>query len=441
MKRALINGFSKLSPEEKINYTSGLTKNPEAFKQVLKNHFHPQPEIQKRYGEFAENTISNYFLPFNIAPNFLINGVVYHVPMVIEESSVVAAASAAAGFWAKHGGFKTEVVGVEKLGHVYFKWIGSNKPLLENLFQSSKAQLIEKLAPITKRMEMRGGGIRKISLIDKSNELPGIYQLAVSFDTADAMGANFINTVLEKLALEWKDLVENISGFKGENASCEIIMSILSNHTPGCRVKASVSAPVSIFDGFHENYTGREYTEKFKLAIDIAQIDPYRAATHNKGIFNGIDAVVLATGNDFRAIEAAGHTYAAENGKYKSLSQCQIIDDIFVYTLEVPIAVGTVGGMTNLHPLATYALEILGNPSAQELMSVIACAGLANNFSAVKALTTKGIQQGHMRMHLGNILTTLDATFEESAYIKNRIEGSNISYNEVKELLRKFRNG
>jgi hydroxymethylglutaryl-CoA reductase len=176
-------------------------------------------------------------------------------------------------------------------------------------------------------------------------------------------------------------------------------MSILSNHTPDCRVECTVECNIDELTGIRDVQNCPDFAERFALAVRIAEIDPYRAVTHNKGVYNGIGAVILATANDFRAVEAAGHAYASITGQYKSLTGISLENKIFRYSLEVPMAVGTIGGLTRSHPLAAASLEILGNPCAGELMQIAASAGLANNFAALKALVTTGIQAGHMPLH------------------------------------------
>jgi hydroxymethylglutaryl-CoA reductase len=196
-----------------------------------------------------------------------------------------------------------------------------------------------------------------------------------------------------------------------------------------------VSCPVEDF--FDENPA--YYAEKFVQAVRIAQVEPYRAVTHNKGIMNGIDAVVLATGNDFRAIAAGAHAYAAKSGKYRSLTDARIENGVFYFWIEIPLALGTVGGLTKLHPLAKLSLEILGQPSARELMQIVAVAGLAQNFAALKALTTTGIQQGHMKMHLMNILNQLEANVSEKNVLSLQFQQKTVSYNEVAKALHTLR--
>jgi hydroxymethylglutaryl-CoA reductase len=212
-------------------------------------------------------------------------------------------------------------------------------------------------------------------------------------------------------------------------------MAILSNYTPESLVHCFVEDEIAAFKTLGTDLTPVEFAARFEKAVDIAGHDPYRAVTHNKGIFNGMDAVTVATGNDFRAVEACGHAYASRKGVYRSLSRVELQGDRFRFSLEVPLAVGTAGGLTGSHPVAAAALEILGNPSARELMQIIAAAGLATNFSAVRALITTGIQDGHMRMHMGNILRQLKATDGEAVNVRAHFEKRSISYAEVASYL------
>ena len=288
---------------------------------------------------------------------------------------------------------------------------------------------------MTEKMRKRGGGILGMRLIDYSAQIPDYYQIRVEFGTGDAMGANFINSALEQFGHSLQDFFAEQKDLPEELRKVEIIMTILSNNTPDCRVKVWVECPVKELDGIDEHLSGAEYAKKFKKAIDIAHIDTDRATTHNKGIYNGIDAVVIATGNDFRAVEAAGHTFASRNGHYESLSSATIENGIFHFELEVPMALGTIGGLTSLHPLAKKTLELLGNPTAPELMMIAATMGLANNFSAVRSLTTKGIQAGHMKMHLNNILNQLNATEEEKKQAREYFKDKTVSYAGVEQFL------
>jgi len=216
------------------------------------------------------------------------------------------------------------------------------------------------------------------------------------------------------------------------------VMSILSNYVPNCTVRAEVSCPVNELR-LSAELTPQQTAEKILQAIKIAQIEPYRAVTHNKGIMNGIDAVVLATGNDFRAVEAGIHAYACRNGQYSSLTYAEIDNGIFRFWIEIPLALGTVGGLTNLHPLVKLNMEILQNPSAEELMQIIAVAGLAQNFAAVSSLVTTGIQKGHMKMHLLNILNQLGANDMEKATLVEHFKTNPVTHHGVELQLNNLR--
>ena len=439
MKKS-ISGFSKMSKRKKLRWiVENFFKDPENVMRELMSFWHENEEQQRVIDGFSENTVSNYYLPFGVAPNFVINGKTYCVPMVIEESSVVAAASSAAKFWMERGGFKAEVIATKKVGQVHFSWKGDVKKL-QSVFPELESQLREDVSHITHNMENRGGGILDMSIIDMTHLEKDYYQLKVNFETCDSMGANFINSVLEEFGRTMQRFANNQSTFSESEKEIIIIMAILSNYTPECLVRASVECKVEELGNIGK-MSAEIFAEKFCKAIRIAHIDPHRATTHNKGIFNGIDAVVLATANDFRAIEACGHTYAAKDGQYRSLSYCSVENGIFKFWLDLPIALGTVGGLTKLHPIARRSLELLGDPSAKELMGIIAATGLAQNFAAVKSLTTTGIQQGHMKMHLMNILNHLGATEKEVketvAYFKDKA----VSFSAVRDFINLLRKG
>lgn len=434
MDSKTINGFSKLDKSGKIQWiVDNFFEGSADAKCDFMSFWLTNESDQKILDGFSENTITNFPMPFGIAPNFLINGKTYAIPMVIEESSVVAAASSAAKFWLSRGGFKTEVLGTKKIGQLHFIWNGEFSKL-ETLTEKFKIYLSEYIQPITRNMELRGGGIVNLYFKDFNDQLPGVRQLIIEVETADSMGANFINSVLEKASdiLE-KFIIEEPTFCDAEKDYIKI-MAILSNYTPECLVRATVSCKIEDLGDF-EAHTAQELAEKFYTAIKIAKIDPYRATTHNKGIYNGVDSVVLATGNDFRAIEACGHTYAARDGQYRSLSDCSLEGGIFKFWLDIPLAVGTIGGLTNLHPIAKISLELLGNPKSTELMEIIAATGLAQNFAAVRSLVTTGIQKGHMKMHLMNILNHLKATEAEMMNANQYFEDKVISFSEVRNYI------
>ncbi len=416
-----IKGFSKLSKEAKLQWlTTNNFEDSEEAQKVFRTYWHEDGDLQKKHDEFIENTMTNYFMPYGVAPNFEINGKLHTIPMAIEESSVVAAASKSASYWKERGGFKVEVISTEKIGHVHFMYEGDATPLFDNIHLLEE-QLRAVTAELTANMESRGGGITSITLVDKRPQLAHYFQLEVCFETCDSMGANFINSNLEVMASSLEQFAKD--HVQLEANKLEVVMRILSNYTPHCIVKASVSCPIAQLES--EGISAAEFARKFKRAIDIANVEPYRATTHNKGIMNGIDAVVIATGNDFRAVEAACHTYASRSGKYKSLTHCTIDNDVFTFWIEIPLALGVVGGLTKLHPLVVKSLEMLGKPDARELMGIVAVSGLAQNFAALRALVTTGIQKGHMKMHLMNILTQLEATLEEkqeiAAFFKDKV--------------------
>jgi hydroxymethylglutaryl-CoA reductase len=433
-----IKGFSKLSKEEKINWiTNAYFLNPTEAKESLTKYWNSDENLQKLHDEFIENTLTNFYLPYAVAPNFIINGKSYTIPMAIEESSVVAAASKAAKFWGDRGGFKTTIINTEKIGQVHFLFNGSFEKLTA-FFNQIKPHFFSDTHEITKNMQKRGGGILDIELRDKTSEIANYFQLHATFNTKDSMGANFINTCLEQFAKTLETQANDFDGFSPEEKNVQIIMSILSNYVPNCVVRAEVSCPV---EQLSESTTidSNEFAQKFATAVKIAEIEPYRAVTHNKGIMNGIDAVVLATGNDFRAVEAGIHAYASKTGHYSSLSHVKIENGIFTFWMDVPLALGTVGGLTSLHPLVKFSMELLQKPSAEELMQIVAAAGLAQNFAALRSLTTTGIQQGHMKMHLMNILNQHQATKEEKNKVLDYFKDTNVSHSLVIDYLEKIR--
>ncbi|WP_438963638.1 hydroxymethylglutaryl-CoA reductase, degradative [Winogradskyella sp.] len=433
-----IAGFSKLSKTEKIEWLlNTYFTNIEASRDLIKQYWNTNKKLQKLHDEFIENTITNYYLPLGIAPNFSINDSLYAIPMAIEESSVVAAASKSAKFWLERGGFKTKVISTVKIGQVHFIYNGDFDKL-SSFFDSVKPKLIESTKDITKNMERRGGGILDIELRNKTTDIDNYYQLHATFETLDAMGANFINSCLEQFASTLKDEALIYDDFSEEEKSIDIVMSILSNYVPNCLVRAEVSCAID--DLKSKDIPNPEiFVSKFKQAVNIAEVEPYRAVTHNKGIMNGIDAVILATGNDFRAVEAGVHAYATREGKYSSLTHCTIDDGVFKFWLEIPLALGTVGGLTSLHPLVKFSLQMLKNPTAKELMQIVAVAGLAQNFAAVKSLTTTGIQQGHMKMHLMNILNQFEATSEEKTNLIEHFKTNTVTHSAVVEAIENLR--
>lgn len=429
-----IQGFSKLGREDQVKLVSSFTDDPVSIIHELNAHLSQDTDRQKMYMECSENSVSNFFLPYSIAPNFLINNRYYFVPMVTEESSVVAAAASAAKFWSERGGFTTRISAMQKPGHIHFLWKGSSEKI---------ASFIRELTPgfyqvtsyLTRRMNLRGGGIQEINLREMTDKMEGYYQLEVIFDTADSMGANFINSCLEQMA----DFLHQQVQLAGLTGHLDIIMSVLSNYSPGCTVECT--ATCSIDEMAHTQYDlgGAEFCRKFETAVKMSKHDVYRAVTHNKGIYNGVDAVVIATGNDFRAVEADGHAYAARDGRYRGLTDVEVTKDSFNCRLEIPLTLGTVGGLTGLHPLAAVSMKLLGNPHASDLMSVVASAGMACNFSAIRALITGGIQKGHMKLHLSNVLNQFHASNIEKLAAMDYFNKRAVSFSAVEDFLNNLR--
>lgn len=427
-----VAGFSKLSKKEKINWIAKeFFSNPDEAHNIIRNYWNSDEKLQQLHDEFIENTITNFYIPLGVAPNFLINGKYKTIPMAIEESSVVAAASKSAKYWATRGGFKATVIDTEKIGQVHFTFKGDAEKLTA-FFNKIKPKFLSETQSITKNMQQRGGGILDIHLKDKRDLLDNYFQLHATFETKDSMGANFINSCLEQFATTLKEEAQN------NGLDVQVIMSILSNYVPNCIVRAEVSCPVEDLTEKHIP-NPQIFAERFVQAVQIAEVEPFRAVTHNKGIMNGVDAVVLATGNDFRAVEAGVHAYASKNGQYASLSHAKIENGIFTFWLEIPLALGTVGGLTSLHPLVKLCLEMLEKPSAKELMEIVAVAGLAQNFAALRSLTTTGIQEGHMKMHLNNIINQFEATDEERHLIQKHFKKNTVSHSAVVEFIENLR--
>jgi hydroxymethylglutaryl-CoA reductase len=437
MDDSIIQGFSKYNKPERIDAL--LQKygfNPDLAERLISFEANSE-STQKIIDDLSENPISNFHLPFSIAPNFVVNDKNLFFPLVSEESSVAAALGNAAGFWAKRGGFHAEVLGTQKNGQVHFCWNG-NPGYLQSLFPEIRSKLLAESAFLTSKMEERSGGISGIELKSLPHILPNYYQLNASFETCDAMGANFINSCLEQFGKSLQDYFQTSEKVSKGQHECEIIMAILSNFTPESRVRSWVECPVTdLIDGKTEAEC-IQFARKFEQAIRISQADVSRAVTHNKGIFNGIDAMAVATGNDFRAIEVCGHAFASRNGRYSGLTDVQIQDGRFRFGIELALAVGVVGGVTAVHPLAKLAMQILDNPSAKELMMYLAVAGLASNFGAVKALVSVGIQQGHMKMHLSNILNQLNIPEDRRKEVQQYFQHKTVSFSAVEEYWKSF---
>ena len=418
---ARLPGFAKLSPTERIEalLKEGLLTWDEA--QILKEQKGLPLSIAD---QLTENVLSTFDLPFSLAPYFLINGRDYVLPMVTEEPSVVAAASFAAKLIQRSGGFTTQVHQRQMIGEIALSDVEdvevASKRILED--KETLLQLANEAYP---SIVKRGGGARDLWLEHKGDFL--IVYLAV--DPKEAMGANMLNTMLEALT----DRIQKLSGG-------QVLMAILSN----LATRSLVSARCAIdFKALSRNpEEAIEIAYRMELASQLAQVDPYRAATHNKGIFNGIDALVLATGNDWRAIEAGAHAYAAQGGPYKGLSQwkSQPEEKKLYGEITLPMPVATKGGSIGLNPTVQVSHRLLGEPSAIELAGIIASLGLAQNFAALKALVTTGIQAGHMKLQARSLALLAGAKEEEVPLLVSQLlENKPFNIEKAQTLLQELR--
>lgn len=418
---ARLPGFAKLSPTERIEalLKEGLLTWDEA--QILKEQKGLPLSIAD---QLTENVLSTFDLPFSLAPYFLINGRDYVLPMVTEEPSVVAAASFAAKLIQRSGGFTTQVHQRQMIGEIALTDVKdvemASKRILED--KETLLQLANEAYP---SIVKRGGGARDLWVENKGNFL--IVYLAV--DPKEAMGANMLNTMLEALT----DRIQELSGGQA-------LMAILSN----LATRSLVSARCAIdFKALSRNpEEAVEIAHRMELASQLAQVDPYRASTHNKGIFNGIDALVLATGNDWRAIEAGGHAYAAQSGRYKGLSQwkSQPEEKKLYGEITLPMPVATKGGSIGLNPTVQVSHRLLGEPSAIELAGIIASLGLAQNFAALKALVTTGIQAGHMKLQARSLALLAGAKEEEvPRLVSQLLENKPFNLEKAQTLLQELR--
>ncbi len=345
-----------------------------------------------------ENAIGIYALPLGIATNFTINGKDYLIPMVVEEPSVVAAVSNAARLFRDGGGFQTSSDEPVMIGQIQVLEL-KDLEAATAIILANKAMLMAEADKIGGSIVKYGGGARDIEVrAFKDTPVGAMLVIHLLYDTRDAMGANAINTAVEHLA-------PHIEGLTGGRVN----LRILSNLSDKRKATAIGMIPAELLAS--ESISGKEAVDAIVEAGVFAEVDPYRATTHNKGIMNGIDAVIIATGNDWRAIEAGAHAYAARNGQYASMSKWWKDEDGNLRgSLELPMALGTVGGATRVHPAAGIALKILGTRSARELAEIALAVGLAQNLAAIKALATDGIQRGHMRMHARQLAVAAGAS-------------------------------
>ena len=381
IKSSRLSGFYKLSIQERQQLLADLADlTPEDMQALAGGLTAGDADV------LVENAVGIYALPFAIAPNFIIDGEELFMPLVIEEPSVVAAMANAAKIVRAGGGFNTGSTRPVMIGQIQLLDVPYLDAAIVRI-ESLKAELLAKLDHLHPTIRKLGGGPLDLQ-VRKLEDTPAGPMLIVHLlmDTRDAMGANAINTAAETLAPELEAITEGRS-----------LLRILSNLSDQRRAWAGCRIPVGALET--PEIPGEEVARGIFEANAFALADPYRAATHNKGIFNGIDAVALATGQDWRAIEAGGHAWAARDGQYRALTDRQVEDNHLLGYLEMPLAVGTVGGLTKYHPAARLALTLLGQPDARRLSQIMVAAGLAQNLAALRALVTEGIQRGHMALH------------------------------------------
>jgi hydroxymethylglutaryl-CoA reductase len=416
-KTSKISGFYKLPVEERIKIVKGFSNLSDEDAGVFSSCL--DMDIAER---MIENVLGTFELPLGIAVNFKVNGKEYLVPMATEESSVVAAASNAAKIARIKGGFKTECSDPLMIGQIQLLHIDDIAGAAENILKKKK-EILTLANEQDKILVKFGGGAKDIEVRILDSPIGKMIVVHLIVDVRDAMGANAVNTMCEALA----PMLEEITGGK-------VRLRILSNLADKRIIKAT-----AIFD--KEKMGGESVVDAFLESYNLAAIDPYRAATHNKGIMNGIDSLIIATGNDFRAIEAGAHAYASRSGQYTSLSSYyKNKDGDLVGELELPMAIGIIGGAGNIHPKAILCKKILGIKTAKELAEVVASLGLAQNFAAVFALSTVGIQKGHMSLHAKNIAVMAGAKGEEIEKVANKmIKEGKIKLDRAEEILKEIR--
>ena len=416
-KTSLISGFYKLSIQDRVSFVKDFadlsTEDERLFEDVLS---------AKSADNMIENVFGIFDFPLGVAVNFQINGNDMLIPMAIEESSVVAAASKAAKIARFSGGFQAKSGDPLMIGQIQLLDVDDVATAVETILDH-KQQMLEVANAQDKILVDLGGGAKDLEVRILEDDQGKMIVTHVLVDVRDAMGANAVNTMMEALAPVFEELT-------GGRVRLKILSNLADKRIAHAR---------AVFD--KDKMGGEQVVDAFLESYRLAALDPYRAATHNKGIMNGIDAVIIATGNDFRAIEAGAHAYAAKDGKYTSLTTYRKDEHgNLVGEIEIPLAVGIVGGVGSVHPKAKLCKKILGVQSAQELAEVIACVGLAQNFAAVFALSTVGIQKGHMSLHAKNIAMMAGAENEEIEQVANKlVEEGKVKLDRAKEILERIR--
>ena len=421
-----IPGFYKMSLEKKKHHIIEQYKlNEEETNLLLGGESLPEDIADK----MIENVIGTFSLPLGLGLNFLINDKDYVIPMAVEEPSIVASASYMAKIVRDAGGFKTEATERVMIGQIQVVGCPDFQEAKEAVLQE-KEMLIDAANDAHPSMKARGGGAQDLEVrIINEGDSPYTQMLVVHLfvDTRDAMGANIINTMAESIA----PVIEHLT--KGK-----VYLRILSNYAIHSLAKATCTIPTNLLAT--DEFTGEEVRDGIILAYEFAASDPYRAVTHNKGIMNGIDPVIIATGNDWRAVEAGAHAYAARYGRYSSMTVWSKDDEgNLVGELELPMSLGIVGGASRVHPMSKLAYKLLRVESAKELAQVIVAVGLAQNMGALRALATEGIQKGHMALHSRSVAMAAGATGELVDIISEKlIEAGEIRISYAKKLMEEY---
>ena len=399
------NGFSKKSYQERLELLKAQALLSPERQESLEQDEQMSVTVAD---QLSENVVGTFSLPYSLVPEVLVNGQEYTVPYVTEEPSVVAAASYASKIIKRAGGFTAQVHERRMIGQVALYQVANPEQAQEKI-ANKKAELLDLANQAYPSIVKRGGGARDLHVEQIKGETDFLV-VYLHVDTQEAMGANMLNTMLEAL----KPVLEELS--QGQS-----LMGILSNYATDSLVTASCRIAFRYLS--RQKDQGREIAEKIALASQFAQVDPYRAATHNKGIFNGIDAILIATGNDWRAIEAGAHAFASRDGRYQGLSQwtLDLEREELVGRMTLPMPVATKGGSIGLNPRVALSHELLGNPSAKELAQIIVSIGLAQNFAALKALVSTGIQQGHMKLQAKSLALLAGASESEVAPLVERL--------------------
>ena len=399
------NGFSKKSYQERLELLKAQALLSPERQESLEQDEQMSVTVAD---QLSENVVGTFSLPYSLVPEVLVNGQEYTVPYVTEEPSVVAAASYASKIIKRAGGFTAQVHERQMIGQVALYQVADPEQALEKI-SSKKAELLELANQAYHSIVKRGGGARDLHVEEIKGETDFLV-VYLHVDTQEAMGANMLNTMLEAL----KPVLEELS--QGQS-----LMGILSNYATDSLLTASCRVAFRYLSRQKDH--GREIAEKIVLASQFAQSDPYRASTHNKGIFNGVDAILIATGNDWRAIEAGAHAFASRDGCYQGLSKwtLDMEREELVGEMTLPMPVATKGGSIGLNPRVALSHELLGNPSAKELAQIIVSIGLAQNFAALKALVSTGIQQGHMKLQAKSLALLAGASESEVAPLVERL--------------------